>query len=41
MLIILLLLAFVVGATLSYVWTMGYYASSEFQLPEKTNITIE
>jgi len=41
MLIILLLLAFIIGATLSYVWTMGYYASPEFQLPEKTNITIE
>ena len=39
--IILLLLAFIVGATLSYIWTMGYYASPEFQLPEKANITIE
>ena len=41
MLIILLLLAFIVGATLSYIWTMGYYASPEFQLPEKADITIE
>lgn len=41
MLIILLLLAFIVGATLSYIWTMGYYASTEFQLPKKANITIE
>ena len=41
LLIILLLLAFIVGATLSYIWTMGYYASPEFQLPKKANITIE
>ncbi|MDH5782178.1 MAG: hypothetical protein OEZ35_00735 [Candidatus Bathyarchaeota archaeon] len=41
MFIILLLLAFIAGATLSYIWTMGYYASPEFQLPKKANITIE
>lgn len=41
MFIILLLLAFIVGATLSYIWTMGYYASPEFVLPKKANITIE
>jgi hypothetical protein len=41
MFIISLLIALIVGATLSYVWTMGYYASPEFRLPEKGNITIE
>jgi len=41
MLIILLLLVFIVGATLSYIWTMGYYASPEFQLPKKADLTIE
>lgn len=41
MLIILLLLSFIVGATLSYMWTMGYYASEEFQLPEKSALSIE
>ena len=41
MLIILLLLAFIFGATLSYIWTMGYYASPEFQLPKKADLTIE
>jgi hypothetical protein len=41
MFIILLLAALIVGATLSYVWTMGYYASKEYQLPEKTSISIE
>ena len=39
--IILLLLAFIVGAALSYIWTMGYYASTEFKLPKRANITIE
>lgn len=41
MFIILLLLAFIVGATLSYIWTMGYYASNEFELPKRANTTIE
>ena len=41
MLVIVLLLDFIVGVTLSYIWTMGYYASPEFQLPIKANITIE
>ncbi len=40
-LIIILLFSFIVGATLSYIWTMGYYAPSEFQLPKKANVTIE
>lgn len=40
-LIIILLLSFIVGATFSYIWTMGYYAPYEFQLPKKVNITIE
>jgi len=41
MLIILLLVAFIVGATLSYVWTMGYYASEEYQIPRKATLIIE
>lgn len=40
-LVLILLLSFIVGATLSYVWTMGYYAPFEFQLPKKVNVTIE
>lgn len=39
--IISLLVALIVGATLSYVWTMGYYASEEYKLPEKTTLSIE
>lgn len=41
MFIISLLVALIIGATLSYVWTMGYYASKEYQLPEKPSLTIE
>jgi len=41
MFVIFLLVALIVGATLSYIWTMGYYASLEFQLPKSANITIE
>ena len=40
-LIILLLLSFVIGALLSYVWTMGFYAPQEFNLPKGGNISIE
>lgn len=41
MFVISLLVALIVGATLSYVWTMGYYASEEYQLPEKATLSIE
>lgn len=37
----LLIIAFLLGATLSYVWTMGFYAPSEFKLPGEPNLTIE
>ncbi len=40
-LVLLLLISFILGAVLSYVYTMGYYAPSEFRLPEKSSITIE
>jgi len=40
-LILLLLGSFIVGALLSYIWTMGYYASPEFHLPSQANVTIE
>ncbi len=40
-LIILLLISFVFGALLSYVWTMGFYAPSEFHLPKQPTIVIE
>ncbi len=39
--VISLLVTLIVGATLSYVWTMGYYASREYQLPEKAALSIE
>ena len=41
MFVIFLLVALIVGATSSYVWTMGYYASKEYQLPEKPTLSIE
>ncbi len=39
--IISLLVALIVGATVSYVWTIGYYVSEEFRLPEKPVLSIE
>jgi len=39
--ILLLLVSFIVGALLSYIYTMGYYASQEFHLPSQANVTIE
>jgi len=39
--LLLLLVSFIVGALLSYIWTMGFYAPQEFHLPSKTNVTIE
>jgi hypothetical protein len=41
MFVISLIVTFIVGATVSYVWTMGYYASEEYQLPEKSTLSIE
>lgn len=41
MFVLSLLVALIVGATLSYMWTMGYYASPEFQLPKNPALSIE
>lgn len=38
--IVLLLVAAIVGAFLSYMWTIGYYTSLELQLPETSMVTI-
>jgi len=40
-LILLMLIFFTVGALFSYVYTMGFYAPSEFKLPSESVITIE
>jgi len=40
-LVLLLLISFILGAVFSYVYTMGYYAPSEFRLPDKSSITIQ
>jgi len=39
--ILLLLVSFIAGALFSYVYTMGYYAPSEFRIPEKPVMTIQ
>ncbi len=39
--VISLLVSLIVGATLSYVVTMGFYASEEFQLPGNPALSIE
>lgn len=40
-LILLLLISFVLGAFLSYLWTMGFYSPLEYNLPEQANVTVE
>ena len=40
-LVLLLLISFILGAVFSYIYTMGYYAPSEFRIPEKSLITIQ
>ena len=40
-LILLLLISFIAGALFSYVYTMGYYAPSEFLLPDKPVFSIQ
>ena len=40
-LILFLLCSFIVGALLSYIWTMGYYAPQEFHLPSQSHVSIE
>jgi len=39
-LLILLLVSGIVGAVLSYLWTVGYYVDKEWKVPEGTSITI-
>jgi len=36
-----LIVFFLLGAVFSYVWTMGFYVSKEFNLPSQTSMTIE
>ncbi len=40
-LILLLLLSFAIGALLSYVYTLGFYAPSEYRLPTRPIIAVE
>jgi hypothetical protein len=40
-LIVLLLVSFIAGALFSYVYTMGYYAPSEFRIPEEPVMIIQ
>jgi len=40
-LLLLFVMVFIIGATISYVWTMGFYVSSEFNNSKHTNVTIE
>jgi len=39
--LILLIVSFVLGSTLSYIWTMGFYAPAEYNLPSKSNVSVE
>jgi hypothetical protein len=40
LLILLLLMAMIVGAILSYLWVMGYFITLESVIPEKTTVSI-
>jgi hypothetical protein len=40
-LIFLLLVAFAFGALISYIWTMGFYAPAEFNLPSQPTIVLQ
>jgi len=40
-LILILLIFFLLGGLLSYVWTMGFYAPNEYNLPAEANLTVE
>lgn len=40
-LLLLMLISFVLGATFSYIFTVGFYAPGEFNLPTKPNIAVE
>ncbi len=39
--VLFLLISFILGALFSYVYTIGYYAPSEFLIPEKSSIAIQ
>lgn len=41
LMLILLIVFFLLGTILSYIWTMGFYAPSEYNLPSETSVTIE
>ncbi len=40
-LLLLFVISFLLGAILSYVWTMGFYSPIEFSLPNQPSLTIE
>lgn len=40
-LLLLFIIFFFIGGLLSYVWTMGFYAPNEFNLPNQASLTIE
>jgi hypothetical protein len=39
--VLLLLISFILGALFSYVYTIGYYAPSEFRIPERSYVAIQ
>jgi len=39
--LLLLIVFFLLGATLSYVWTMGFYAPSEYKNPSQPSVAVE
>jgi len=39
--LLFLIVFFLLGTIVSYIWTMGFYAPGEFNLPKQTSLTIE
>ena len=40
-LVLLLVISFLLGATLSYIYTLGFYASSEYMLPSQNTVALQ
>lgn len=40
-LVLLLIISFLLGATLSYIYTLGFYASNEYRLPSQNTVALQ
>lgn len=40
-LVLLLIFSFLLGATLSYIFTLGFYASNEYRVPNRNTVVLQ